>query len=221
MQPDCLRLFPLDIVLFPGTSLPLYIFEPRYRKMLADCLSSDRRFGLVHLSSELNELESGTVGCVAEIMESRELPDGRSNIVVHGGDRFAFVALVASDEPYAVGRVREYSDDLEFGGELDALAERVRDLFEVVARAARTLADDTDAIPDLPREPWLLSFAIASAIELDISLRQELLASRSPTARLRQLDQLLSPAVPGLVTRADVHKRAKHNGKGTHTQPHP
>ena len=153
--------------------------------------------------------------------ESQELPDGRSNIVVHGGDRFAFVSLVESGEPYAVGRVREYADDLEFGGELDALAERVRDLFEVVARAARTLADDTDTIPELPSEPSQLSFAIASAIELDISLRQELLASRSPTARLRQLDQLLSPAVPGLVTRADVHKRAKHNGKGTHTQPNP
>jgi Lon protease-like protein len=187
--------------------------------MLADCLSSDRRFGLVHLSPEAAELEAGAVGCIAEIMQTEELPDGRSNIVVQGGDRFAFVTLVVSQEPYIVGRVREYADELEFGGELDVLAERVRDLFEVVARAARTLADDTDPIPDLPREPSLLSFAIASAIELDTSVRQQLLVSRSPSERLRQIDQLLSPAVPALVLRADVHKRAKLNGKGTHTQP--
>ena len=219
MQPDCLRLFPLPLVLFPGTSLPLHIFETRYRKMLADCLSSDRRFGLVHLSPELTELEPGTIGCIAEITQTEELPDGRSNIVVHGSDRFAFVTLVGSNEPYAVGRVRAYEDEVEFGGELDSLAERVRDLFEVVARAARTLADDTDPIPELPREPSMLSFAIASAIELDTTVRQELLASQSPSARLRQLDQMLSPAVPSLVLRADVHRRAKHNGKGTHTQP--
>ena len=173
--------------------------------MLADCLSSDRRFGLVHLSPEAAELEPGAVGCIAEIMQTEELPDGRSNIVVQGGDRFAFVTLVVSQEPYSVGRVREYADELEFGGEMDVLAERVCDLFEVVARAARTLADDTDPIPDLPREPSLLSFAIASAIELDTSVRQQLLVSRSPSERLRQIDQLLSPAVPALVLRADVH----------------
>lgn len=218
MEPDCLRLFPLPVVLFPGTPLPLHIFEPRYRKMLADCLSTDRRFGLVHAAPDAAELEPGTVGCVAEIVETENLPDGRSNIVVQGGGRFALVALVASDEPYSVGRVREYADDLEFGAELDALAARVRDAFEVAARAARTLADDTDPLPELPDEPSLLSFAIASAIDLDATVRQQLLASRSPTSRLRQLEQLLAPALPSLVMRADVHKRAKGNGKGTHTQ---
>ena len=206
-------------MLFPGTPLPLHIFEPRYQKMLADCLSTDRRFGLVHQASEDAELAPGTVGCVAEILQSEELPDGRSNIVVQGGDRFAFVALVTTDEPYAVGRVREYSDDMEFGGELDSLAERVRDLFEVVARAARTLADENDPIPVLPEEPALLSFTIAAAIDLESPMRQQMLMSQSPTARLRQLDQLLSPAVPSLVARAEVHKRAKHNGQGNHTQP--
>jgi ATP-dependent Lon protease len=206
-------------VLFPGTPLPLHIFEPRYQKMLADCLSSDRRFGLVHLAPEESELEPGTVGCVAEIMQTQELPDGRSNIIVQGGDRFVFLAMVVSREPYAVARVGDYFDELEFNNELDSLADRVRDLFEVVARAARTLADESEPIPVLPSEPALLSFTIASAIELDAGVRQQLLVSRSPTGRLRQLDQLLSPAVPSLVARADVHKRAKLNGKGTHTQP--
>jgi len=187
--------------------------------MLADCLSTDRRFGLVHQSAEETEVVPGTVGCIAEILQSEELPDGRSNIVVQGADRFAFVAFVTTDEPYAVARVREYSDDMEFGGELDSLAERVRDLFEVVARAARTLADESDPIPPLPEEPALLSFTIAAAIDLESPMRQQLLVSQSPTARLRQLDQLLSPAVPSLVARAEVHKRAKHNGEGLHTQP--
>ena len=219
MDRDCLRLFPLSAVLFPSTELPLHIFEPRYRKLVADCLATDRRFGLVHHASETTELEADAIGCIAEIVKTEDLPDGRSNIVVEGHDRFVLLALLASEEPYAVGRVREFGDVTEFGNELDALASRVRDLFEVVARAARTLADEADPIPDMPDDPSLLSFAIASAIELEGSVRQELLASRSPTARLRRLEQLLSPAVPSLAERADVHKRAKHNGKGTHTQP--
>jgi Lon protease-like protein len=216
---DCLRLFPLPAVLFPSTELPLHIFEPRYRKLLADCLMTDRRFGLVHVASETTELEADAIGCIAEIVKTEELPDGRANIVVEGHDRFVLVELVGSEAPYAVGRILEFADIPEFGNELDAIASRVRDLFEVVARAARTLADETDPVPELPDDPSHLSFAIASVIELEGPVRQELLASRSPTARLRRLEQLLSPAVSSLAERADVHKRAKQNGKGTHTQP--
>ena len=45
-MPFRLPLFPLSVVLFPGNPLPLHIFEPRYRRMLADCLAADRRFGI-------------------------------------------------------------------------------------------------------------------------------------------------------------------------------
>ena len=43
-MPFRLPIFPLSVVLFPGTPLPLHIFEPRYRRMLSDCLGGDRRF---------------------------------------------------------------------------------------------------------------------------------------------------------------------------------
>jgi hypothetical protein len=115
--------------------------------------------------------------------------------------------------------VTSYEDVAEYGPELDSLAARLRDVFEVVGRASHTLADNPDPLPELPDEPSLLAFAIAAIIDLDANLRQELLVSRSATDRLRRLEQLLAPAIPGLVTRADVHKRAKSNGKGTHAQP--
>lgn len=218
---DHLPLFPLPLVLFPGTALPLHIFEPRYRQMLADCLEGDRRFGIARLDEGLAEAElgAGTVGCVAEIVNTETLPDGRSNIVVRGAERFSFTSFVTSPHPYRVCRAELVEDDFEIGAELDALAERVRDVFRRVARAARTLADDPDPLPELPDDAASLSFAVASMIDIDLDARQLLVASRSPLERLRQLDQVLSAALGTIVDRAQVHTLAKTNGRNAHVQP--
>lgn len=218
---DSLPLFPLPLVLFPGTVLPLHIFEPRYRQLLADCLEGDRRFGIARIGEGIAEVElpAGTVGCVAEIMSTQALPDGRSNIMVRGAERFALVSLVSSPHPYHVCRAELVEDDFEIGAELDALAERVRDVFRRVARAARTLADDPDPVPELPDDAASLSFAVASMIDIGLDARQELLASRSPLERLRELDQVLSVALGTIVDRAQVHTLAKTNGRNMHAQP--
>ena len=81
-MPFRLPIFPLSVVLFPGTPLPLHIFEPRYRKMLADCLAGDRRFGITPAGKDDVMPEPGTVGCIAEVRVNQELPDGRSNVIV-------------------------------------------------------------------------------------------------------------------------------------------
>ena len=218
---DHLPLFPLPLVLVPGAALPLHIFEPRYRQMLADCLEGDRRFGIARLEEGVaeGEVPAGTVGCVAEIVNTETLPDGRSNIVVRGAERFALLSLVSSAHPYRVCRAELVEDEFEIGAELDTVAERVRDVFRRVARAARTLADDPDPLPELPEDAASLSFAVASMIDIDLDARQELLASRSPLARLRQLDRVLSAALGTIVDRAQVHTLAKTNGRGAHVQP--
>jgi Lon protease-like protein len=152
-------------------------------------------------------------------MNTETLPDGRSNIVVRGSERFAFVSLVSSPHPYRVCNAELVEDDFEIGAELDALAERVRDVFRRVARAARTLSDDPDPLPELPDDAASLSFVVASMIDIELDARQELLASRSPLERLRQLDQMLSAALGTIVDRAQVHTLAKTNGRNAHVQP--
>lgn len=213
-----LPLFPLPVVLFPGMALPLHIFEPRYRQLVADCAEGEGRFGITRLPDGVAEVEisPGTVGCVAEIVNRETLPDGRSNIVVRGTERFALVSFVSSPHPYHICSAAPVDDEFEIGAELDALAEHVRDVFRRVARAARTLSDDPDPLPELPDEAASLSFAIASMIDIDIEARQELLASRSPTERLRHLDGILSAALGTIVGRAQVHTLAKTNGRGAH-----
>ena len=216
-----LPLFPLPVVLFPGTALPLHIFEARYRRLLADCVEGERRFGLIRLPDSVAELAlpRGTVGCIAEILSTEALPDGRSNILVRGAERFAFDAFVESPHPYHVCRGELVEDEFEIGDELESLAERVRDVFQRVARAARTLSDDPDPLPELPDDAANLSFAIGSMIDIGLDARQELLASRSPLARLHQLDLLLSAALGTIVSRAEVHVLARTNGRGGHAKP--
>ena len=213
-----LPLFPLPLVLFPGAPLPLHIFEPRYRQMLSDCLAGDSRFGIVFRPEDIGEreLEAGRVGCVAEVDDAHTLPDGRSNIVVHGVRRFTLRRFVASPAPYHVGEVAEYEDIPEDADALAPAASRVRELFARVGRAARTLSDDRDPLPPLPDDPDALSFGIAALIDMEAPRRQELLVSRLASERLTAIERLLSGAVGSLEARAKIHGRAKSNGRGHH-----
>ena len=80
-----LPLFPLDLVLFPGTSLPLHIFEPRYREMISECLDRKKLFGVVRAKEE----GVAEIGCTAEIITvAKKYPDGRMDIVTEGRERF-------------------------------------------------------------------------------------------------------------------------------------
>src|SRR5262247_3307038 len=91
---DLLPLFPLpNVVLFPGVFLPLHIFEPRYREMVADALLGDRLIGMVLLKHGWESDYQGRppvfpIGCSGVITHVERLDDGRFNIVLRGLERF-------------------------------------------------------------------------------------------------------------------------------------
>jgi len=104
-------LFPLPgVVLLPGTLLPLHIFEPRYRSMVADALAGDRTIGMAMMKAGdqgqggLPEIHA--IGGAGEIVEHEELPDGRYNIVLEGRFRYRVLAEGQPD-PYRVASVEE------------------------------------------------------------------------------------------------------------------
>jgi uncharacterized protein len=94
---DLLPLFPLpNVVLFPNVFLPLHIFEPRYREMVADAVASDRMIGMVLLRPGWERDYEGRppvyrVGCSGVITHFEKLPDGRYNMVLRGLERFQIV----------------------------------------------------------------------------------------------------------------------------------
>jgi len=214
-----LPLFPLPLVLFPGAPLPLHIFEPRYRELLADCRAGDGRFGIILTSGGPERaIRPGRVGCVAELRDVRMLSDGRANVLVEGRERFAFEHYVDAPHAYHVASVGPYEDDTDEDPlTLTAAAERARGTFTRVANAARVIADEREPLPELPHAPELLAFRIASLVDFERDAQQALLESRSPLGRLIAVEALLSRAVEGIEERAATHGRARTNGHGPAT----
>ena len=212
-----LPVFPINVVLFPGTPLPLHIFEPRYRRLLADCLTGDRRFGITPAGQSREAPDPGMVGCTAEVRVNQELPDGRSNIVVLGGDRFVVTDLLDEPVPYYVASVEPFDDDPATAPPEEPAA-RLRAAFVRYAALVRELSDVDPEEPDLPDDVRSLTFHVAAGIEVDVAIKQRLLVERSTSRRTEALLVVL-PSLSRAVERAlEVHRRAHSNGRG-HAQP--
>jgi len=210
-----LPIFPLPLVLFPGATQPLHIFEPRYRALLSDCLDSDRRFGIAYAAPEKSTdpppapaPAPGDVGCVAHILTTQALPDGRSDILTTGEQRFVLLEWLPTDRPYRMARVEEFSDDSGDASETEGLGQDVRRDF---LRVMDALEQEP---PELPVDPEALSFRVAASHELEAPGKLALLSIRSTTVRLRRLAALLQPLAADAERRAVVRHRARSNGKG-------
>jgi len=202
-----LPIFPLGVVLLPGTLMPLHLFEPRYRQMLADVREGDRRFGIIAAIPGVAErdLPAGRMGCVAEVTDVEVMPDGRANIIVMGRERFALDAFVEHDAPYHVATGTFVTD--ENGDSPVALAVAADEVianFKRVVQAVRTLNDVTDPLPELPDDAAQVAWSVGAMIDLDLDSRYRLLAERSPAARLTQIDNVLRKAIPDLELQAAI-----------------
>jgi ATP-dependent Lon protease len=210
-MPARLPLFPLDVVLFPGELLPLHIFEPRYRQLLSDCLEGDERFGITPAGTP----GPGTIGSVARIRATEPLADGRSNIVVLGEERFGVRALLEEGTPYLVATVELFEDQAGTAPLPAELAE-LRRLGGDLRTSLGILADRPGEAPEWADSAELLSFQVAALAETDIDTRVRLLRGRSTRDRVRTLIEILPDLITGVQGRAEVHVRARFNGKGHH-----
>ena len=215
-----LPLFPLSVVLFPGTPLPLHIFEPRYRRMLADCLAGDRRFGITPTGAAQEAPDPGMVGCTAEVRVNQALPDGGANIVVVGGDRFVVTTLVPDPAPYFVAAVRTFDDEAGTPPPPPRVA-LLREVFTRYADMMRELSDVEPRSPELPDEPLPLSFHVAAAVDVETPIKQQLLVERSTARRVEALLVVLTAVTGGLERALTVHRRAHTNGRGHRMPPMP
>lgn len=208
-----LPLFPLDVVLFPGTRAPLHIFEDRYRSLLRDILGGDRLFGIV--SGAGSEPSPGSVGVVAEIVTHQALDDGRSNILVRGAERFVVQELVASDRPYLVAKVVPFTDEADAPPLSSESLRTLRALGTRCRRAMATLADLPN-VDDASHEPGEPTWQVAATVPWDPAHGAPFLMLRTPGDRAELLLRLLPGIVPDLERRAAVHRKAGTNGHGLH-----
>ena len=141
-----LPLFPLNVVLFPGVVLPLHIFEPRYRQMIADCQQHDQPFGVVLARPESKHLEEEPypVGTMAEIRNLNRLEDGRFVLMALGLQRFRIVSQHRT-KPYLSGIVELYEDISDPVDDLDLHFQQAHDL-PAVRNAASTRQESRETI---------------------------------------------------------------------------
>jgi len=186
-------MFPLGTVLFPHGVLPLRVFEPRYRAMVAHCLDHDARFGVV-LIERGSEVGGGDtrfhVGTVAQIVQAAQTPDGRFSLATVGTQRIDIVEWLL-DDPYPRAVVRTRTDR-EPTRDDEGIADRVRVLLERVhvLRAqlgAPAHAGDVMLSPDLVRA----SFEAAILAPLGPLDAQTLLELDDAVDRLDTLAELL------------------------------
>ena len=197
---ELLPLFPLDLVLFPGATLPLHIFEPRYKEMIGECLASHSLFGVVRAK----EKGVAEIGCGAEIEQLvTTYDDGRMDILTEGRRRFQVVEL---DEERSFLRARvEWFDDQ--GGEAEA-GQRQRLLDLHTRLLALTGAESQAADPAQP----LLSFELAAALPLDLDFKQALLGLRSEPQRVSALLDYYQAILPRLQQAVRARQKAGGNG---------
>jgi uncharacterized protein len=195
-----LPIFPLpNLVFFPNTRLPLHVFEPRYRQMVTDALSKDKRFGIVLLRPGWESdyfgapavHECGTIGTIEQAVP---LDDGRFNILVRGDVRFRIVGEV-EHLPYRTARVIAQPEMERRSDEAYAQREWLADL----ARQYLKYLPDQMAVPEIETVGLdALTNALIMSLNLEVEEKQRLLEIDDLIARAEKIGTELKSRVESL-----------------------
>ena len=193
MLPTTIPIFPLpNVVLFPNVFLPLHIFEPRYRAMLADALAGDRIIGMTLLMPGYEADYQGRppvypVGCAGVITHSEQLADGRSNVVLRGIEKFRILDEDGSRE-YRLARIEPLPETAN-ETEKKQLKQRRNRLEALLVAAIERGGQDPRFPSAIPDED--LVNALSQYLGLDPVERQALLERDGIVARCDGLIELL------------------------------
>ena len=194
-------LFPLGIVALPTETVPLHIFEERFKTMIEECLAKEREFGIVWLSDD----GLRPVGCACEITEVLErMEDGRLNILSRGTRPFRIVQR-QENHPYPAGMI-EFLDDRAEMPDSKAVETAHSVYAELVEQA-------TDRRPEASELAGMTSYEMASTVDFGMEAKQGLLDLRSENARLKLVTRLLRAALKRLEFVNRAQERARSNGK--------
>ena len=199
-----LPLFPLEVVIFPGTKIPLHIFEQRYRLMIGEAVKGYSAFGIILVRNQ----EIASEGCSAVVERvTKKHEDGRLDIDVRGRKRFKTLELDES-LPYLQARVEYFEDHARVPVNKTVLAEVQRQADRLAALLG---VSERSAIDPTLTEP---SFHLAHGLPLELDFKQALLTKRSEAERLADLAEYLPRLIERLQTAEQMKKLAASNGKG-------
>ena len=208
MSESLLPLFPLKVVLFPRTEIPLHIFEERYKEMIGECLERRSEFGVVLV------LEEGlaSTGCTARIAEVlRKFEDGRMDILVHGQRRFELSGL-DQEKSYLRGTAEFFEDEEAGPSPADPRRMQAIELYQEMAQRF-TAEQSAEPLPPPETNDPQLAFQIVSRLPVDLAFRQTLLQMRSEAERLDRTISYLQKMAVRLTRLARAQAKAGANGR--------
>lgn len=200
-------LFPLNMVLCPGETTALHIFEERYKEMIMTCLEDDRHFGIILF----HESELKQTGCTAHIAEIiKKYPDGRMDILVKGVQRFQLLSIDRR-KSYLRGTVDYFADEHD---EVDLILRARVSAFHLHLLEMAN-APETAGIYNQVKS----SFLMAHSAGLELDDKQKLLELITENDRLRFLEKHLMLLIDKITHFEEVKKLIRANGHAKHFPP--
>ena len=187
MSDQRIPIFPLRTILFPGSKIPLRIFEPRYLDMVSACMRSKREFGIV-LSRKVPQpgmLETYATGTLATIIDWNQGNDGLLGITVLGTNKFELLSMIKQEDGLNIGEIKIIEREEDF---------KAPPNFDNMISLLEAILDDIDLYEDREKffesASWV-SFRFAEILPLKIEDKQKSLEFDDPILRLNFLEPLI------------------------------
>ena len=187
MSDQRIPIFPLRTILFPGSKLPLRIFEPRYLDMVSACMRSKREFGIV-LSRKVPQpgmLETYATGTLATIIDWNQGNDGLLGITVLGTNKFELLSMIKQEDGLNIGEIKIIEREEDF---------KAPPNFDNMISLLEAILDDIDLHDDREKffesASWV-SFRYVEILPLKIEDKQKCLEINDPILRLNFLEPLI------------------------------
>ena len=198
MSISTIPIFPLpEVILFPGTFLPLHVFEPRYRSMIEYCSESDNEIAIAPIIMNQPKDESSEQPLIekvfgwGKIINKDYLPDGRSNIIIEGKGLLELINYKSTD-PFLIGNVQEYKTN-SIPQNNDSFQDQILNIIHLTKRIL--LSDGAPEellvkINQLSRHPFPIDF-ITSILHFEFINKQAILIEKDPFVKIDLLKSVL------------------------------
>jgi ATP-dependent Lon protease len=211
--PDELPILPLrGVVVYPHTSLPLNIGQPRSIKLVDDVVSSKRLIGLV--ASTNPELETPgpedlyRIGTVATVQRLFRTSEGTITMIVRGIARFELGEFTEL-EPYLKAKIRLSPEVIDEGVEIEAQVRAAKDQFQQIAEIAPSLPQEILGSILILDDPLDVAYTIVNYQRLDLEEAQAILEENSTIAKLQRVNSLLSRELEVLSLGQQIQNEAR------------
>ena len=213
--PNVLPILPIrNIVVFPGTVMPLNVGRPKSKALLDEVMPGDKIIGVITQRNPDVEDPQPTdlhpMGVVCMILKLFKLPDGNQSIIVHGLARFRMLNPTKSD-PFTVANIQILDDVTEEGPELDAMLNSVRQQANRVIELSPNTPDEAAQVLASITNPSSLADFLAANLQAEIPEKQKMLEELSVSRRLQMLATRLATQLDVLELQNKIQNQVKEN----------